>query len=308
MRRRVLISGVSGLLGLNAAVQWSDEFEIAGCYLYHPVTVPHVETVRLDLENGRALRDFMAAFRPDIVLHTAGLTNVDQCEREPSLARRLHVDITRNVAAAAAAARARLVHISTDHIFDGSGRFYLEAAEPKPLNVYAHTKLDAEAVVESVCPGALIIRTNFLGWGTSIRSSLTDWILRSLAGGAPFDMFTDVFITPILINDLLDCLRDLLYRDIEGVIHVAGSERVSKHDIGVRTARSFGYDPAQIRRISVRQFPFVAVRPNDMSLATRRVSELLGKTMPDLDCSLSRLRQLREIGWPARLERAVCHD
>ena len=304
-RPRLLVSGISGLLGLNAALQWRDEFELAGCYLTHPVVVPGVETVRLDLENRQPFLDFVRLFNPDVILHTAGLTNVDRCQLEAALAHRLNVDVTQSVAEAAQAAGARLVHISTDHLFAGLQRFYDETAEPQPVNAYARSKLEAERVVERLCPGALIIRTNFLGWGNSVRSSLTDWILSSLAGGAPFKMFTDVFITPILINDLLDCILELLDRNVSGVLNVAGSERVSKYEVGIRTARRFGYATDQICPISVEDFSFVAPRPQDMSLATGRVSILLGRLMPDLDAGLARLCHLRDAGWPAALESAI---
>ena len=304
-RPRLLVSGVSGLLGLNAALQWRDKFELAGCYLSHPVVVPGTETIRLDVENRQPFLDFVRLFRPDVILHTAGLTNVDRCQLEPALAQSLNVDVTRSVAEAAQATGARLVHISTDHLFAGQQRFYDETAEPQPVNTYARSKLEGERVVERLCPGALIIRTNFLGWGNSVRGSLTDWILTSLAGGAPFKMFTDVFITPILINDLLDCILELLDRNVSGVLNVAGSERLSKYEVGIRTARRFGYATDQICPISVEDFPFVAPRPRDMSLATGRVSMLLGRLMPDLEAGLDRLLHLRDAGWPAALERAI---
>ena len=304
-RPRLLISGVSGLLGLNTALQWSNTFEVAGLYLDHPVAVPGVETIRLDIEHRGSLQDFVQTFRPDVIFHTAGLTNVDRCELEPALAHRLNVEVTRNLAESALAAGARLVHISTDHLFAGLQPFYSETAEPQPVNTYARSKLEAERVVERLCPGALVVRTNFLGWGTSVRSSLTDWILSSLAGGAPFKMFTDVFITPILINDLLDCILALLDRHVSGILNVAGSERLSKYEVGIRTARRFGYATDQIRPISVEDFPFVAPRPRDMSLATGRVSTLLGRPMPDIDAGLARLRHLRDTGWPSALERAI---
>jgi dTDP-4-dehydrorhamnose reductase len=118
-------------------------------------------------------------------------------------------------------------------------------------------------------------------------------------------MFTDVFITPILINDLLDCILELLERKVSGVLNVAGLERISKYEIGIRTARMFGYGTKQILPIDVENFPFVASRPRDMSLATERVSALLGRAMPDVDASLARLRHLRDTGWPAVLERAI---
>jgi dTDP-4-dehydrorhamnose reductase len=304
-RPRLLITGISGLLGLNAALQWRETFEIAGFCLAHPVVVPGIKTVRLDLENQPMLDDFVRSFRPDFILHTAGLTNVDRCELDPSRAHRLNVQVTENVARAAQETGARLLHISTDHLFTGQRAFCDETTEPSPINVYARTKLEAEQVVQRWCPDALMFRTNFIGWGSSVRTSFTDWILNALDDGATLNMFTDVFITPILINDLLDCIVELLPIDVTGILNVAGSERVSKYDVGVRTARYFGYSPEQIRPISVDAFPFAAPRPRDMSLSTDRVSTILGRRMPDLDASLKRLAQLKNESWPAAIGRAI---
>jgi len=304
-RPRLLITGVSGLLGLNAALQWQETFEVAGYWLSHPVSLPGINTTRLDLEDLPTLLKSVRSFRPNFILHTAGLTNVDRCELDPSLARRLNVQVTEHVATAARETGARLLHISTDHLFTGQRPLCDETTEPSPINVYARTKLEGERVVHRSCPDALIIRTNFTGWGSSVRTSFTDWILTSLDRGTPLKMFTDVFITPMLINDLLDCIVQLTDMNVSGVLNVAGSERVSKYDVGVRTAHHFGYNADRILPISVEEFPFAAPRPRDMSLATSRVSTLLGRRMPTLDSSLERLRQLRDASWATAIERAV---
>jgi dTDP-4-dehydrorhamnose reductase len=304
-RPRLLITGVSGLLGLNAALQWRETFEVTGCYLSHPVVLPGINTVHLDLEDEAMLLELVRSFRPNFIFHTAGLTNVDRCELDPLLAYRLNVQVTDNVAKAARETGARLLHISTDHLFSGDRAFCDETTEPNPINTYARTKLEAEQVVQRCCPDALIFRTNFIGWGSSVRTSFTDWILTSLDRGTALNMFTDVFITPILINDLLDCIVELLQIDVNGLVNIAGSERVSKYDVGVRTARYLGYSTERIRPISVDVFPFAAARPRDMSLSTDRASTLLARRMPSLDVSLKRLRQLREESWPAAIERAI---
>ena len=304
-RDRLFISGISGLLGLNAALHLRNRCEVAGCYLSHPVAVHGVDAIRLDVEDGAAVAALVRRLRPSVILHTAGLTNVDRCERDPELANRLNVDVTRNVSKAAREVDARLVHISTDHLFSGEHQFYPEGAEPQPVNAYARTKWAAERVLMELCPRALIVRTNFVGWGTSIRGSLTDWILRSLDAGAPFNMFTDVFITPILINDLLDCILELLVRNAAGVLNVAGVERLSKYELGLRTARVFGYPNDLIRATSIESCSLVAPRPRDMSLDISKVSALLGHPMPDANDALTRMRQLGERGWPAELERIV---
>jgi dTDP-4-dehydrorhamnose reductase len=163
--------------------------------------------------------------------------------------------------------------------------------------VYARTKYEAEQTVREVCPDALIVRTNFYGWGTSVRKSFSDWILEGLEGGRPLTMFTDVFFTPILINDLSDLILTLAARGATGTYHVAGGERVTKFEFAVQMAETFGAREPDIRQASVAGFPFRAVRPRDMSLNCREIEELMGIRMPGVRQGLERLRALRAEGW-----------
>ena len=303
--QRLFLSGISGLLGLNAAFQWRDRFTISGAYRSQPIAIPDVEAVALDLEDPASVHAAVERFKPDVIVHTAALTDVDRCEREPALANRLNCDVARTVAHAAQATGARFVHLSTDHLFGGDHSFYGEADEARPVNVYARTKLEAERVVQHMCPDALIVRTNFVGWGTSRRLSTIDRVLAGLSGSAPLRLFTDVFTTPIAINDLLDCLVELIERRVTGVLNVAGAERISRYEFGLNTARVFGHATGQIEPSTMESLRLTARRPRDMSLSTERVSELLGHRMPDAGDCLRRLKQLHDEGWRDELEAAL---
>src|SRR5205823_2508498 len=120
---------------------------------------------------------------PDVVVHAAGLTNVDRCEQYPVLSRRANAEIARNVAIAVAHSRAKLVHISSDHLFSGERSFYREDDPTQPLNEYGRSKVAAEEWVLQACPSALVIRTNFFGWGHCLRQSFSDWIIINLRAG-----------------------------------------------------------------------------------------------------------------------------
>lgn len=302
---RLFISGISGLLGLNAAMRLRERYHVSGAYRSHPVVLDGVDAVSQDLLDAEGLLAVCRRVRPDVVIHTAGLTSVDGCERDPEMARRLHEDATRHMLAAAAAVGAGFIHISTDHLFSGAEPLLDENAPPVPLNVYARTKLAAEHLVAGASLDALIVRTNFYGWGTSQRSSLTDWILQALRAGKPREMFTDVFFTPIQINDLVDDLVELWDRGLRGVVNVVGGERLSKFDFGVHVADQFGFDRRLIVPRSVERFPFAAPRPRDMSLASGRAAAALGRPMPDAPAGLARLARELAAGLPASLERAV---
>ena len=302
---KLFVSGISGLLGLNVALVARERFQVSGCFLTHPIVLDGIRAVKLDVASLSELEQFLLTCKPDIIMHTAGLTNVEECEDKPILAHRLNVEATRNVAKIANILRAKLVHISTDHVFDGRTAWKTEGDIPAPLNTYAKTKWKAEEVVLEECPDALIIRTNFFGWGTPVRVSFSDWILRALAQGKELTMFSDVYFTPILINDLIDVMTELLGRGATGIFHVGGSERLTKYDFALQIAEVFDHPRDAIRAISVQNFPFRAKRPRDMSLSSGKAEQYLGIEMPAVKEGLHRLKKLEMEGRRAAVEKAM---
>jgi len=302
---KIAITGLSGLLGTNAALLLSRTEDVSGCYRDHRVTILGVSAQRVDVTDPEAMAGWLSLIQPDIVWHTAGLTNVDACEAHPDLARQLNVDAAAIVARASASVGARLIHVSTDHLFSGKVGRYREDATIAPLNVYAATKAEAEERVLAAHPGALVVRTNFFGWGHPHRRSFSDWVLDSLRRHQSISMFTDVFFTPILVNDLVTTAMELLKSGSSGIYNVAGSERVSKFDFGVGLARQFGFDVAAIVPRSVESFSYTARRPRDMSLDVTKAAVALGRPLPDIRRSVEALKELESLGWPERVASAV---
>ena len=302
---RVFIAGISGLLGLNAALQLRDQHLVSGCYNSHPVAMDGVTSVGLDVTDFPSLSSTLQDLRPDVVLNTVALTNVDQCEADPAMAERLNVLATRNLAAVSRSLGARLVHISTDHLFSGTKSWSTETDAPHPLNSYARTKLLAEAAAPDECPGSMVIRTNFFGWGTSIRASFSDWVLDGLEKGAQLTMFADVYTTPLLIGDLVDVVMALVDRGASGIFNVGSRDRVSKYGFAVEEAKVFGHSPDNLLPISMDDINLRAMRPKDMSLSSEKVETYLGSPMPALGESLTRLKSQGEDGHPSALEAAL---
>jgi dTDP-4-dehydrorhamnose reductase len=302
---KILLTGVSGLLGLNAAAVLRERHVVVGAYLDHPVALQGVSVLQVDMADEQAVNRWLERERPDLVWHTAGLTNVETCESSPDLAQRLNVGAAEHVAAAAARVGAGLIHVSTDHLFDGTVGRCAEATLASPLNVYAATKLEAERQVDAVHATAFILRTNFFGWGHARRRSLSDWIIDGLRQGETRGMFDDVYFTPMLANDLVDTGMALFDRGKPGLYHVAGGERLSKFAFGVAVAERFRLDARLIQPRSVETFTFEARRPRDMSLATEKVTSVVGYAMPDVDTAVERLARLEARGWPAMLAAAT---
>ena len=288
---KLFIAGVSGLLGLNAALLLRDRYEVSGCYHSRPVALDGVHPFKLEANSSQAATAVLTEIRPDLIINTIGLTNVDTCETDPAQARLLNVETARNLADAAHRLKAKLVHISTDQLFDGTSSWITEEDAARPLNVYGETKSEGEQAVLDSCPDALVIRTNFFGWGNSARTSFSDWILASLAQGRELTMFTDVFFTPILIDHLVELSLQLEDGGAKGRYNLAGGERLSKYDFAIKAAEVFGLPDHGIRATSVKDFPFKARRPEEMSLSSAKAEALLGRPMPSVGEGLRRLKE-----------------
>jgi dTDP-4-dehydrorhamnose reductase len=265
------------------------------------VDLAGTESVRLDLSSGTAARRSIDRLAPDLVVHTAGLTNVEACEAAPEQAQRANVGISLNVAEACAAAGVRIVHISTDHLFSGDRPLVDEAAWPDPVNVYGRTKAEAEARVLDAHPAALVVRTNIFGWGPAYRRSFSDVILEALRQREPITLFEDVFYTPILMETLAKAVHDLVAAGAQGILHVSGDERLSKHDFGRRLSQQFGLDPRWIRRGRIVDDRRLVRRPREMGLSNVKARELLGRPLGGMDAQLARLQEQEREGLPAEL-------
>jgi len=293
--RKWFITGASGLFGhILAEALVAVNRSVTAVRMDHPVNIAGVKEAVADITDEKAISRLIAEDGADIVVHAAGLTSVDECQRNPQLAHRVHVDGTRNVARAAAGAGARLVYISTDHLWDGTQSLVDEETPPYPINVYAETKLAGEEIALQADDTTLSIRTNFFGRGRPWRRSFSDWILDQLNEGTPLNMFTDVFFTPIALDYLTKHLIALVDKGSTGILHVAGGERLSKYDFAVKLATAAGYDADAIRRASLGTVGLLAPRPHDMSLATGRAAAILECPMPSADDSIATLFTVAE--------------
>lgn len=298
---RVLITGVSGMLGAAVALELAGNHSVVGCYNAAPVQHPSFDTFACNLSDGSALTR-LTDLNPDAIVHCAASTNVDWCESHPETARQTNVEGTRTVTRAAAATGARLIAISTDAVFAGTGPFG-ELDQTNPLNVYARTKLEAEHVALSLGSQSLVIRTNIYGFNAQSKSSLAEWILDSLRAGTAINGFTDARFTPLLANDLAAAVRRLLEdssdggRTISGVLHLAGSEASSKYDFAVSIAREFGLDDSLVRPSTMAEAGLTAQRSPDLSLDCSRALAL-GLDLPDVASGLSRFHDRERSGYP----------
>ena len=291
MVKRILITGGSGLLGLNWAIACKDICGVTLGLHTRQVELKGVDYCSLQLDTVNAIAATLDKIKPDLVVHAAGMTSIEQCEANPGLARHANVVLAENVATACAKFGVALAHISTDHLFTGSEPMVQEHRPVSPLNVYGKAKAEAEQCVLREHTNALVIRTNFYGWGPAYRRSFSDFIFDSLRVGKPVSLFRDVYYTPILIESLVQAVHELIDRKASGIFHVVGDERVSKYEFGIRLAKVFEFDPNLIQPINLDSIPELVARPKDMSLSNRLACQTLGRPLGSIQEQLCRLRQ-----------------
>lgn len=290
---RILITGASGLLGSNLAVVAAPEHQAQGIYRQHPLQIPGVEMVAADLADQAQAGRAIAAYAPEWVVHCAAASEVDRCELDPAWARRLNVDMAKNVAEAAHEVGARLAHVSTDAVFDGEVGDYRESDEPRPIMTYGVTKLAGEEAVAQAHPEALILRINLFGWGPGPKRSLAEWFLDRLEVGDSCPGFTDVYFSPLLAQELARAILDLLEIGANGLYHLPGRTCLSKYEFGVQLAQQFELDPARIRPMRVGEAKLTAARPKRLCLNGEKVESVLGRRLPELESGLRELRESR---------------
>jgi dTDP-4-dehydrorhamnose reductase len=219
---------------------------------------------RLELLDPEAVRRGFRELRPSAVIHTA------YRQDEP----RVNSEGSATVAAAAAEAGARMVHISTDVVFDGrKAEPYTEEDEPNPLDEYGRSKLDAERRVLDVHPTALVVRTSLIV-GAREPGRHERAVLEAARGERDLTFFEDEWRSPVLVSELAEALLELIGTDVTGILHVAGAEPMNRHELAREIAAAHGLPATRLRRGSLTESGME--RAANCVLDSSRAAELIG--------------------------------
>ena len=303
MKEKVFITGGTGLLAVNWAQAIREQYAVTLGMHKRQITMPHVDSIFCPLDSINGLASFFREIQPDIVIHTAGLTNIEQCEASPELAKQVNINLAENVAKACFQQHIRFVHISTDHLFSGDKELITEEEPVAPLNVYAQTKAEAEVRVLGSNPDSLVIRTNFYGWGTSYRQSFSDYIIKNISEGNNITLYRDVFYSPIFTSVLAKTVHDLVELNVSGIYNVVGDERISKYEFGLKVASIFQLDPILIKPGLMAEQGSVVRRPYDMSLSNNKTIELLGRKLGGVGGHLDLMKRQQTMGLAQEIQR-----
>ena len=280
--KTILVTGSNGLLGQKL----SDK-------LYNHSTIKLIATSKgenrhpfqnelnyhsLDITNEEEVNSIVALIKPDVIIHTAAMTNVDLCEKEQENCRKLNVDAVNFIAKACKTHHVYLVHLSTDFIFDGEKGMYLETDEPNPLSFYGQSKLDAENVIIAADIEYSILRT-IIVYGVTAemsRSNIVLWAKGALEKGDPINVVDDQFRSPTLAEDLADACILAAEQEPTGIFNASGKDYMSVYEMVQRIAVFFKLNTSLINRTNSSTLNQTARRPPKTGFVLDKIKATIG--------------------------------
>ncbi len=267
--KRLLITGASGFLGGHIYTLAKSSWQVMAVYYNHPPQQLTKEWMRLDLTDQHEILKSIARFQPDVIIHAAANSNLDQCEQNPEMARQVNVESTRILYNAARSLNSRFLFVSSDMVFDGRQGNYRETDPVCPISVYGRTKVDSEQLFLSK-EGNFVIARSALIYGRPVigGSSFSMWIENRLRMSQNTPLFVDQYRTPVLVNNLAAALLELAENDFTGIIHLGGENRINRLTFGKQLCAVCNYDEGLLQTVSMHDNKSAAPRPVDVSLHT----------------------------------------
>lgn len=263
---KILVTGSNGLLGqkLTELIEKDSSIHlIATARGKSVLPIEKGEYHSLDITDAEAVERVLSQTKPDVVINTAAMTQVDQCETERETCWKANVTSVANLITSCRKHNIHLVHVSTDFIFDGSHGPLDENEKPAPVNYYGESKLAAETLLlESNIPHSILRTVLVYGITQDMsRSNIVLWVKGSLEQGKTIQVVNDQFRTPTLAEDLAKGCYLAAKKKATGIYNISGKDFLSPYDIAIQTADYFGLDKSLIKATDSTQFKQPARRP-----------------------------------------------
>lgn len=278
---KVLVTGANGLLGqkLTQLLKKNTSIDLLAT-ARDSLSIPlnRGAFFSLDISDEQAVHSLVEKTKPHVIINTAAMTNVDACELNREACWKANVDSVQYLVNACAKHTVKLIHISTDFIFDGSHGPLDENALPGPVNFYGESKLAAEKIIQASPIDWCILRT-VLVYGISAdmsRSNIVLWVKKSLEEGKTINVVNDQWRTPTLAEDLaMGCYLAVL-KNAKGIFHVSGKDFLSPYDMALHVADFFQLDKTLIKATDSTTFKQPAARPLTTGFIIEKAKKKLG--------------------------------
>lgn len=279
-RKKIVITGASGYIGSNLKNYFKNRnFEVFSFDLNNS---KGKNSFQVDITDEKEVLSRVREVKPDIIIHTAGISNLAGCEKDKKTAQDINIIGTSNIikAIGKVSPDTKLIFFSSDYVFDGARGDYKEKDKKLPKTYYGKTKLASEREIAKNLKNYIILRTaNVYGRG----GNFFNFIFDSLSQNKEIEVFDDVFYTPTYIDYLVDSLNILIEKDWKGIIHIVGKERVSRYEFALKMAEALGKNKKLIRPVHQSENGLIA---SDSSLNSDYSRSILYNFSPSLEKTL----------------------
>ncbi len=287
MSKKILITGANGQIANSLKLFFEDkDFNVRYTSLSPSVNNP----LCLDLSLTDKCAYLFDNYTPDFIINTAGYTNVDLCEDNREKAHNVNVGILKNILKFMSK-KTKLIHISSDYIFDGKNALYKEDSIPNPINYYGKTKLESENLIRSSNRKYIIIRTgNLYSQFTNLKSNRLSWIFNKLSNNESIYAVEDMFSKPTNTCTIPPIILSLLPISDNLIINYAGQDSLSIYDFAVLVSQVFDFEKNLINKCKLKDMDFKAERPKDVSLSTDFISEIINCNIYETEYCLKSIK------------------
>ena len=283
---RILITGAFGQLGhaLQSVLSKKSNYELV---CTGRKIKKSQEGIPLDIRNQVALKEIINTTAPDILINLASMTNVDACELNPKLAGEINVAGLQHICDSF---KGKIIHLSTDYVFDGTSGPYKEDDPLNPISIYGKTKLASEHILLEKDIKNLVIRGNVLyDYSPHTSASFLNWVVSSLKNNQEIKVVEDQFNNPTWTRSMSDIIELSIENDLEGIIHWGDSVHISRFEFAKLIAKKFSLNESLIKPVLTSELNQPARRPLQSGLSTEKLVNMLDIIPPSIDDCLDEI-------------------
>ncbi len=291
MKKRILITGSAGFLGYHLAFLLHDNYEVGGTYHNNKASVHPIPMYEVDITRPEEVSNAFEEFNPDYVIHSAASADVDWSEHHPEIADAVNRVGSRNVAEVSKKLGARVIHISTDLVFDGKKGDYVETDPVNPTSVYGKSKVAAEKSVMGISDDNIVFRVALMfGPDSPFKPGYVFSTMNNIRQGKPARFFADQWRTPLYTADVANAIEQVIENNpVGGIYHISGAEKLSRYEFGLRMQKVYGFDKELVLKSTMDDVPDMTFRSRDVSLIHGKAAEKFGYRPTPLDEALKNI-------------------
>ncbi len=286
---KLFVLGGSGFIGNELVQKASPSNEVLATYNNHNLIKQNFLPVKFSFpENFEILKKIIIKEQPDVIINLIANTNLDYCENNKKNVYELNVIFTEKICKLCNEINSKLIHISSDYVFDGKNGNYNENDQTNPVNYYGYTKQLSEEITLKYSKN-VVIRTSSV-YDLKLKTNFLKFVFEKLNKNEKVFAFNDVFSTPILIDDLVDCILKIVTYDESGIFHISGDECVSRFEFAKIIAQKLGFPEELIVPISMKSVEQNISRPQNSCLNNKKIKEIYDVQFSTLEENIGRLK------------------